>query len=50
MLPFVMVVMVTMCQPPSMGVRMVLRSLLDPTTPSAHVKPSFSLSALLHHS
>ena len=34
-LPLVMVEMVIMCQPPSRGALIVLRSLLEPTTPSA---------------
>ena len=34
-LPLVMVEMVIMCQPPSRGALTVLRSLLEPTTPSA---------------
>ena len=34
--PLVIVEMVIMCQPPSKGARTVLRSLLEPTTPSAH--------------
>ncbi len=33
--PLVIVEMVIMCQPPSRGALTVLRSLLEPTTPSA---------------
>ena len=35
--PLVIVEMVIMCQPPSRGALTVLRSLLDPTTPSASI-------------